>query len=219
MASARRLVARYRRHRFALLFAALLLGIAGHSLLGRLFPAANPLDWIIMLALVGVILDLRRGRMRTVMLVAIAGFVLSRLVQPLLPHPAPLLVGQSLLALVALLGAGVAARRALMPGDVDSEHICAALDAYLLVGLAFGVGYWLLEASLPGSFTPAADGSFSPQRAIYFSFVTQATLGYGDVSPLRPESQGVVIAQAIGGQMYLAVLVARLVSLYSGQKR
>ena len=145
------------------------------------------------------------------------GFVVTRLVQPMLYHPAPAFVSQSLFALVCLLAAGVAVRRALMPGDVDSEHICAALDAYVLVGIAFGVGYWMLETAMPGSFTPGPDGLFGSQRAIYFSFVTQATLGYGDIAPLRPEAQGIVVAQAIGGQMYLAVLIARLVSLYAAQ--
>jgi hypothetical protein len=54
-------------------------------------------------------------------------------------------------------------------------------------------------------------------RAIYFSFVTQATLGYGDIVPVGDHAQGVVVAQGMGGQMYLAVLIARLVSLYAAQ--
>ena len=57
----------------------------------------------------------------------------------------------------------------------------------------------------------------TPQRAIYFSFVTQATLGYGDIAPLGEQVQGLAVAQGVGGQMYLVVLVARLVSLYSAQ--
>jgi hypothetical protein len=56
-----------------------------------------------------------------------------------------------------------------------------------------------------------------PSRAIYFSFVVQATLGFGDIVPVAQHAQGLVVAQGIGGQMYLAVLVARLVSLYSAR--
>jgi len=103
-------------------------------------------------------------------------------------------------------------RRALASGPVDAEHISAALDAYLLVGIAFGAGYWLLEAAVPGSFSLGAGGALTPQRAVYFSFVTQATLGYGDIVPIGEHAEGVVIVQGVGGQMYLAVLVARLVS-------
>ena len=54
-------------------------------------------------------------------------------------------------------------------------------------------------------------------RAIYLSFVTQATLGYGDIVPVGEHAQGVVVAQGMGGRMYLAVLIARLVSLYAAQ--
>ena len=52
-------------------------------------------------------------------------------------------------------------------------------------------------------------------RAVYFSFVTIATLGYGDIVPKSEVTQGMAVLQAVGGQMYLAVLVARMVSLYT----
>lgn len=101
---------------------------------------------------------------------------------------------------------------------MDVERICAALDAYLLVGIAFGAGYWLMESAWPGSFFSSPTEPFSMSRAIYFSFVTQATLGFGDTVPMAEHAQGVVVAQGVGGQMYLAVLVARLVSLYSAKE-
>ena len=63
--------------------------------------------------------------------------------QPMLDHPAPAFVAQSLFALACLLTAGVAVRRALGAGPVDGEHIFAALDAYVLVGIAVGVGLWM----------------------------------------------------------------------------
>jgi voltage-gated potassium channel len=51
--------------------------------------------------------------------------------------------------------------------------------------------------------------------AIYFSFVTLATLGYGDITPRTDVARSVAILEGVGGQLFLAVLVARLVSLYS----
>jgi voltage-gated potassium channel Kch len=51
--------------------------------------------------------------------------------------------------------------------------------------------------------------------AIYFSFVTLATIGYGDVVPLTDVARSLAILEGVGGQLFLAVLVARLVSLYS----
>jgi voltage-gated potassium channel Kch len=61
---------------------------------------------------------------------------------------------------------------------------------------------------------------FSTADGIYFSFVTLATLGYGDFVPKTEVARGLVILEAIAGQLYLAVMVARLVSLYvSGAAR
>jgi hypothetical protein len=54
--------------------------------------------------------------------------------------------------------------------------------------------------------------------AIYFSFITIATLGYGDIVPVNGAARGLAMLEAIGGQMYLAVLVARMVSLYSKEE-
>jgi hypothetical protein len=215
MGFARSLGRRYAQRRFTVLFAVLLLAISGHALVGSLLPIANPLEWLLGLSLVAVVLSVRRGRLRWILYGAAVCFVGARLAQPMLDHPAPAYVGQAVLALACLLTAGVAVRRALAAGPVDGEQIFAALDAYLLVGLAFGALYWLLETALPGSFSSAE--ALTPPRAIYFSFVTQATVGYGDIVPVGEHVQGVVIAQGVGGQMYLAVLIARLVSLYAAQ--
>ena len=217
MGFAQSLQRHYTQHRFTLLFAALLLSIAGHGLIGILLPVANPLDWLLGIILVAVVFSVRDQRLRWLLGCLAVGSVVARVIQGLLDHPAPPLVSQSLVGLVCVLAAGVAARRALASGPVDAEHICAALDVYLLAGMAFGVVYCLLEALLPGSFSYGSADSLTLPRAIYFSFVSQATLGFGDIVPLLEHSEGLVIAQGIGGQMYLAVLVARLVSLYSAQ--
>ena len=54
---------------------------------------------------------------------------------------------------------------------------------------------------------------------IYFSFITQTTVGYGDILPRSDLARGLAMVQAVTGQLYLAVMVARLVGLYmAGQK-
>jgi voltage-gated potassium channel Kch len=75
--------------------------------------------------------------------------------------------------------------------------------------------YWALEQIRPESF--AMPAGFSRMSALYFSFVTLATLGYGDIVPRSDLARGLAIVEGIGGQLFLAVLVARLVGLY-GQK-
>ena len=63
---------------------------------------------------------------------------------------------------------------------MNREHLYAGLSAYLLAGIFFGVFYWVLERTWSGSFTVPGEGSqshFSLVAAIYYSFVTLATLG------------------------------------------
>jgi len=71
----------------------------------------------------------------------------------------------------------------------------------------------VLEQVKPGTFSFI--GEFSQASAIYFSFVTLATLSYGDIAPRTAVAPGIAIVEGVGGQLFLAVLVARLVSLYS----
>jgi voltage-gated potassium channel Kch len=97
--------------------------------------------------------------------------------------------------------------------SVDVEHLYAALSAYLLAGVFFGHFYWVLQQIRPDTF--AMTGDFSRWSAIYFSFVTLATLGYGDIVPRSDLARGLAIVEGVGGQLFLAVMVARLVSLYS----
>jgi hypothetical protein len=116
-----------------------------------------------------------------------------------------------------LLAMLVMVRFAFRTGPVDSERICAALDAYLVLGLVFGVSFWILDQLSPGSLAMAAEGPISLNRAVYFSFVTIATLGYGDIVPASDVAGGIAVVEAVIGQFYLVVLVARLVSLYARQ--
>jgi voltage-gated potassium channel Kch len=51
--------------------------------------------------------------------------------------------------------------------------------------------------------------------SIYFSFVTLATLGYGDITPANKVLRGIAVLECIIGQLYLALLIARLVGLRS----
>jgi hypothetical protein len=105
---------------------------------------------------------------------------------------------------------------------VTSEHLYAALSAYLLAGLSLGILYWTLEQAWPGSLAmsgPAASNPFHLTEGIYFSFITLATVGYGDMVPGNDVVRGLAIVEAIAGQFYLAVMIARLMSLYIHDKR
>ena len=118
-------------------------------------------------------------------------------------------------------------RRIFEHETVTVDTIIGSLCAYLLMGLTFGLGYGLIEEITPNSFTIAGTpyrelSQVVPsldQRLFYFSFVTITTLGYGDVAPVAPLAQSVAVLEAICGAFYLAVLVARLVSVSLTQAR
>lgn len=97
--------------------------------------------------------------------------------------------------------------------SVTADMIAVAICAYLLIGLA-----WLSLYSAAHNLSPEAFGD-EPQSSsdlFYFSFVTLTTLGYGDISPKLPVVRSLAIVEAIIGQMYVAVVIARLVATYLG---
>jgi len=125
----------------------------------------------------------------------------------------------TLIALYAVFGA---LRFVLRSSTITFEHLYAALSAYLLAGVFLGVLYWGLEEAWPGSVTLSSSAASSPFHladGIYFSFITLATVGYGDMVPGNDVVRGLAIVEAIAGQFYLAVMIARLMSLYMREAR
>ena len=202
----------YRRHRFAWLFVTLLVTLPVGPLVSPL-TRFNPLEILLALSLFAAIASATRDRWFRGLL-ALGGFYLSARTLALFEIPVLLRASEAFWLVTAILATAATARRALLDEEVDSEHIFAALDAYLLVGLIFGVGYSMLDQVWPASFGSTSAYDLDVGRGIYFSFVTLATLGYGDIVPLTGAARGLVIVEAVAGQMYMAVLVARLVSAY-----
>jgi len=102
------------------------------------------------------------------------------------------------------------------PHRAVGDRIVGAICVYLLIGLGCASVYETLDGVIPGSFRFPADTAWSIPGTIryrYFSFVTLATLGYGDVTPVTALAGTLASMQAIGGQLYIAITVARLVAL------
>ena len=207
----------YWERRFAWLFCSLLLTLGVYPLFAALMAGMSVLELLLAVNLLAAIASVAgERRMRVLLLLGVAFFA-SRCFQAVLGMNAMLPLSEALWGATCLLAMVATARYALRRGDVDGERIFAALDTYLLAGLVFGVCYWVMEQTWPGSFGMASARELDLARAVYFSFVTLATLGYGDIVPVSEPARGLAILEAVGGQLYLAVLVARLVSLYSKQ--
>lgn len=97
--------------------------------------------------------------------------------------------------------------------DVTGEHVFAALTGYLFLIIIFTALYRMVELSFPGSFDGMGDLDADRNAFVYFSLVTQTTLGYGDIQPVSAPARTLAGLHALVGQLYLAVLVARLVAM------
>ena len=96
------------------------------------------------------------------------------------------------------------------------DRIVGAVCVYVLIGLAWARVYETLDEVAPGSFRFPADTDWvtpSRVRYRYFSFVTLASLGYGDVTPVTTLGGTLAWMEAITGQLYLTITIARLVAL------
>ena len=115
-------------------------------------------------------------------------------------------------------------------GDIMStDTLIGGICAYFLLGITWGTAYALVELLSPGSFAVAsslaAAGNWGvPTHPItplleYYSFVTLTTVGYGDMSPLSEGARVLSVAEVLVGQLYLAVLIGRLVGSQIAQAK
>lgn len=99
---------------------------------------------------------------------------------------------------------------------ITATTLWGTIAAYLSVGLAFSLFYAAANGFDTSSF-PAVEG-ISLGEFNYFSFVTMTTLGYGDVTPATDVPRALAVLQTILGQIFLVVVVARVVSLLGSER-
>ena len=99
------------------------------------------------------------------------------------------------------------------PGPVTLYSIQGAIAVYLLFGIGWAHAYHITAMLHPGSFQSTAGEMTSVVDWAYFSYVTLSTVGYGDITPVRPIARALAMAEALTGQLYLAITIARLVAM------
>lgn len=218
------------RHRFVLLFAVLLIFYVltpiVHQLREGLHPAVPPVvEGLLFLALLlGTVVSVSKGRAGTLSALLLAfpavvfwlvGIVVASHGVDVIRH----------LLLIAFLGyvIWVMLRAIFDRRQVTFNTVCASLCIYLLLGLVWALAYSVVDVLDPAAFTCTVDAAKHPAwmrvgrgetAVLYFSFATLTTLGYGDIVPTSPISRMLASIEAITGQLYLAVLVARLVGMH-----
>jgi hypothetical protein len=108
-------------------------------------------------------------------------------------------------------------------GPITIDRIAGAIAAYLLLGFTWAFAYELTLLRFPDAirFAEVMDHRMDHRIAlVYYSFVTLTTVGYGDITPVAPLARSIAACEALVGQLFPAILIARLVSMeIAGRER
>lgn len=185
---------------------------------GRLATVLSPvLFTVVLLSSLSAVADSRRHvAIGTALAIPGCGLIIASSVRalPTLTVAADVV----LIVFLAFVAVGILAF-VLRARQVDLGIVLGSVCVYLLVALLWGTAYGMLEQLHPGAFAFPTDAVTDIDNALqYFSFVTITTLGYGDIQPVLPLARALSVVEAVLGQMYLVILVARLVGLYTASE-
>ena len=179
------------------------------------------LNWVLDLAFLVVILScflvsLGRGYWRVVLVLAVFGelaAIIARLIDPdFLQSP-----NRVLRVLVLFAAMVVVLQDVLRSKRVTMDTVFAAASVYLLMALVWTSVYIALEMIQPGSFNLKPAGGpgemTTPAQLMYFSLITLTTVGYGDITPASPQASMLGALEGLIGQLFIAIILARLVAL------
>ena len=203
--------------RFRLLLCSLVLFIVGTAAL----PASGPvrfLEFVLLAgALVITLLELRvPGQSRLVPIALASSAIFVTAVDHFVRLRNLPVIVSILVAVFAGVVVWLAYASVMRPDRSVSDRIIGAICVYLLIGLAWASLFETLDFVVPGSLRFPADTAWATPGTVryrYFSFVTLATLGYGDVTPQTALAGTLAALEAVTGQLYIGITVARLVAL------
>lgn len=209
------------RNRHVWLLATLVTLLFVRPVIGDSDGGVNLLELLTVAALlVGAVSTSAGRRLRVVLFALAATAIVARLVSPEGdPTSAATLVFIfayiAFFSIVVVLLVGNLLREG---ARVTFDTLCGAFSAYLILGLIWMFFYMLLELAEPGSLVlgsgePLAASDSGFDRFLGFSFATLTTLGYGNIAPATERADAIATLEAVVGQVFVAVVIARLVAL------
>jgi Ion channel len=188
---------------FGLVLPALNIGVSGRSILPDVIFS------LLLISGIATVWSESRWIFRVVAIIALGALLIRWLARFMSAgafaswDAAPDMIALAALALVVL-------TKVLRPGTITAQRIQGAVAVYLLFGLIWANAYEWTESVHPNSFNGAGVNGAS---WTYYSFVTLTTMGYGDITPKHPLARTLATAEALTGQLYIAILISRLVAL------
>lgn len=115
---------------------------------------------------------------------------------------------------IAILANVIAATR------VTIDVIFGAVAVYMLIGVIVAIFFQVLHDANPGNVISNLDAGARDVfgTILYFSFITLSSVGYGDFAPISPAARALAMATGIFGQLYIAILIGKLVGIYTAQE-
>lgn len=211
----------FARHRYLPVFASLLFVLSAISII----QTTPHIPVFLVLVLAGIAYGpLRLASRATWAQVAFLLLLALRVAGLWLQTPDALVIADAAVLAVFVLGSGAILVDVLRQPSVGLDAILGGCSVYLVVGLCFALGYSLLETLSPGSFTIGGrplDGEYMHRvpQLVYLSYIILTSVGFGDILPISRAARGLAMFEAIFGQLYLAILIARLVSLHSSRNQ
>lgn len=125
-----------------------------------------------------------------------------------------------LLRMVGTLGiTGAVGQAVLRAPRITRHQLLGAVVVYLNLALLFMGAYIALSMEFSGAFATLTKAPLHPGELLYFSLTTLTSTGYGDIVPVHPLARSLANLEAVVGQLFLAILLARLVSQHRGSAR
>lgn len=211
-------------YRYGTLFMSLLLLLAIRAVLPERLEllGMSIVFTLVVSAGVGALAQTRRG-FRVALLIAVPTLLLMW-AGPRLGARVTVVLADILLAAFLAYAAAAILNRVIRTDQVDAETIYGAVCVYFLLAAFWGMLYALAEIVAPGSFnlpdhlSLTDGGRLEAGPMMYYSFVTITTLGYGDITPVSELARLLAVLEATLGQLFLVILVARIVGLYTARE-
>jgi hypothetical protein len=199
-----------------LVFLVLSIFVASPLVASRVIPEISFEILFGLLMLSGVVAIPRRGRLSYLVFALVLSALVLRWVSIATSSFALMVVSH----LFTLAAGGVLAALILLQvfreGPITGHRIRGAIAVYLLIGFVWTAAYDLVYRCAPGAFRfgfAADEGMAHIHDLAYYSFITLTTIGYGDIVPAHPVARSLAMAEGLVGQLYPAILIARLVSM------
>jgi hypothetical protein len=177
--------------------------------------------FVMLMALVSIFMVARDSFARVCIIIAFSATLGGAGLRTLFPSWMAFLFAETTAVLIFIATLSVVVGQiAFSGGRVTSHRLRGAIAIYLSIATAFGFLDNLIVAVWPDAYSNITGGSRDHLgQMIYFSLVTLTSTGYGDVAPVHPVARGLANLEAVIGQLYLAIMIASLVSQHVSHRR